>query len=260
MSNLSIIHSSSMTNKQKCDTIVSEEAPTVRAGCKDIWNAFMVEGALFGKHDIPFCPTTAASLPKQMVTWEEAKQLHKKHLAKGESDYHEDAFVNWYLDDYKFDGVHGIWHDYDQALRILRHFSGAITPDFSTYQDFPEAIKTYATYRMRAYGYWLGKNGISIINNVRWGTEETYNYCFEGIPTHSVVAIGTVGGGPRLLVNRSRFEQGLLRMVEVLKPHTILVYGSENGDCFDTLKKIGIKIISFQSRTAKVYEGRKHHE
>ncbi len=252
--------SSAMTFDPKYDMISFENKPTVRPGCKDIWNAFMVDGAIFGKHDIPFCPTTATSLPKQMVTWEEAKQLHKKRLSKGESDYHEDAFVNWYLDDYKFDGVHGIWHDYDQVLRILRHFSGAITPDFSTYQDFPEAIKTYATYRMRAYGYWLGKNGISIINNVRWGTEETYNYCFEGIPTYSVVAIGTVGGGPRLLVNRSRFEKGLFRMVEVLKPHTILVYGSGNGDCFDTLRKTGIKIKSFQSRTAKVYEGRKRHE
>ena len=259
MLNLSI-HSSSMTNAQECGTMVSEKAPAVRPGCKDIWNAFMVEGAAFGKHDIPFCPTTAVSLPKQMISWEEAKLLHKKHLSKGEYDYHEDAFVNWYLDDYKFDGVRGIWNEYDQALKILRHFSGAITPDFSTYQDFPEAIKVYATYRMRAYGYWLGKNGIPTINNVRWGTEETYNYCFEGIPTNSVVAVGTVGGGPRKLVNRNRFEHGLFRMVEVLKPHTILVYGSGNGDCFDALRKRGITIISFQSRTAKVYEGRKHHE
>lgn len=254
------LHSSSMTNKQECGIIISEKTSAVRPGCKDIWNAFMVEGAIFGKHDIPFCPTTATCLPKQMVTWEEAKQLHKKHLSNGEHDYHEDAFVNWYLDDYKFDGAHGIWHDYNQVLKILCHFSGAITPDFSTYQDFPEAVKAYATYRMRAYGFWLGKKGIPIINNIRWGTDETFDYCFEGVPTNSIIAIGTVGGGPRKLADRSRFERGLFKMVEVLKPHTILIYGSGNGDCFDTLRKMGITIISFQSRTAKVYEGRKHHE
>ncbi|MBQ0071515.1 MAG: DUF4417 domain-containing protein, partial [Spirochaetales bacterium] len=39
-----------------------------------------------------------------------------------------------------------------------------ITPDFSTNQDFPEAIKIYATYRMRAFGYWLGREGIEVIN------------------------------------------------------------------------------------------------
>ncbi|MBQ0071809.1 MAG: DUF4417 domain-containing protein [Spirochaetales bacterium] len=53
------------------------------------------------------------------------------------------------------------------ALKILRHFSGVITPDFSTNQDFPEAIKIYATYRMRAFGSWLGCEGIEVINNVR---------------------------------------------------------------------------------------------
>lgn len=54
----------------------------VRAGCKDIWNAFMSEGATFGKHDIPFCPTTASDVPKSQVTWEEAKQLHRKIFVK----------------------------------------------------------------------------------------------------------------------------------------------------------------------------------
>ncbi|MDO4484021.1 MAG: DUF4417 domain-containing protein [Clostridia bacterium] len=47
------------------------------------------------------------------------------------------------------------------------------------------------------------------MNNVRWGTSESYRYCFVGIPTHSVVAIGTVGGSPRKLEDRERFETGL---------------------------------------------------
>lgn len=233
---------------------------TPRPGCKDIWNAFMVDGADFGKYDIPFCPTTATHLPIRQVTWEEAKQIHKKHIAKKEYDYHELAFVNWYLDDYKFDGPHGIWHNHNFTLKVLRHFSGAITPDFSTNQDFPESIKLYATYRMRAYGYWLGKEGIEIINNVRWGTKETFRYCFEGIPTNSVVSIGTVGGGPRKLVDRGRFETGLFRMVEVLHPHTILVYGSANGACFEKLREQGIHIVPYPSKTARVFEGRRRYE
>lgn len=232
----------------------------VRSGCKDIWNAFMVQGAIFCQYDIPVCPTTATTLPRAMITWEEAKRIHKKHLARKEYDYHEDSFVNWYIDDFKFDGPRGIWHDYNYVLKVLHHFAGAITPDWSTYQDFPEPIKLYSTYRMRAYGYWLGKNGIPVINNVRWGTEESFSYCFEGIPFNSIVAIGTVGGGPRKLVNRHRFESGLFKMVDLLTPHTILVYGSANGKCFDTLRLRGINIVSFQSKTAKVYERRKQNE
>ena len=50
-----------------------------RKGCKDIWNAFMCEGADFTSHsriDIPFCPTTATEIPKDIITWDEAKRLY----------------------------------------------------------------------------------------------------------------------------------------------------------------------------------------
>ena len=70
------------------------------------------------KYDIPFCPTTATHIPVLQVNWEEAKQIHKKHITKKEYNYHENAFVNWYLDDYKFDGVRGIWHDFNFALEV----------------------------------------------------------------------------------------------------------------------------------------------
>lgn len=233
---------------------------TIRNGLKDIWNAHMAEGAVFGYLDIPLCPTTAKEIPKAIITWEEAKAIHKKELARGNSAYHEGTFVCFYIDDSKFDGPKGIWHNCEYVLKVLLHFSGVITPDYSTYQDFPEAIKIYATYRMRLFGYWLGKNGIAVINNVRWGTPESWHYCFEGIPKNSIVAIGTVGGNPRKMEDRERFETGLAKMVELLKPHTIIVYGSANYTCFTKLCSQGIRIVSFQSKTAEAFERRKHHE
>lgn len=233
---------------------------SVRPGLKDIWNSYMAQGAIFGSLDIPHCPTTAHEIPTDIITWDEAKAIYKSNIKHGMLDFKHDGFVCFYIDDSKFDGPKGIWHDSSQALKILRHFAGVITPDFSTYQDFPEAIKIYATYRMRLMGYWLGRQGIPVINNVRWGTQETWHYCFEGIPTHSIVAIGTVGGSPRKLIDRKRFENGLLKMVEVLKPHTIIVYGSANYECFEKLREQSITIISFQSKTAKAFEGRKTDE
>lgn len=152
-----------------------------RRGLVDIWNAHMVEGATFSANDIPFCPTTATTLPGAMITWDDAKHICKTALAKGEADFRHNAFVCFYLDDYKFDGPKGIWGNERAVLDVLRHFAGVITPDFSTYQDFPEPIKVYNTYRMRACGYWYGLNGLAVINNVRWGTPETWRYCWEGI-------------------------------------------------------------------------------
>ncbi len=231
----------------------------VRKGCKDIWNAYMAEGANFSPHDIPFCPTTAIELPRGLVTWEEAKAIYKKNISV-KSDFKYDAFVCFYIDDYKFDGPRGIWHDSEHALAVLCHFAGVITPDFSTYQDFPEPLKIYATYRMRLMGYWLGRNGIAVINNVRWGTEETFSYCFDGIPKNSIVCIGTVGGSPRKHIDRDRFESGLREMVHVIQPHTIIVYGSVNYECFNKLKAQGINIVAFPSKTSLAFERRKDHE
>jgi len=242
-----------MLIEPKKDAIINP----IRPSLKDIWNAYMAEGAVFGKHDIPFCPTTATDVPNSIITWEDAKSIYKKHITVKEYDFAQNAFVCFYIDDYKFDGSRGIWHDSAQAIKVLCHFAGVITPDFSTYQDFPEPIKIYATYRMRLMGYWLGKNEIAVINNVRWGTPETYDYCFEGIPVNSIVAIGTVGGNPRKLADRNRFEDGLFKMVEKLKPHTIIVYGSANYPCFDKLRDMGIIVLSYPSQTASAFTKRR---
>ena len=250
-----------LNNKKKpAHQFLSYDESKIRSSCKDVWNAFMAEGATFGPHDIPFCPTTAIKIPKDQLTWDEARIIYHKNIKQQNYDFNVDAFINWYTDDYKFDNSRGIWHDYNNALKILQHFAGIITPDFSTYQDFPTPIKLYATYRMRMFGFWAGKEGVGVINNVRWGTEETYSYCFEGIPVNSIVSIGTVGGGPRKLSDRNRFEKGLYKMVEVLHPHTILIYGSANGSCFDNLIKQGIQIVSYPSKTAKDFERRKQNE
>ena len=215
----------------------------------------MADGAIYSPHDIPFCPTTAAELPHGIVTWEEAKAIYKKNISV-KSDFLYDAFVCFYIDDYKFDGPRGIWHDAKHALAVLCHFAGVITPDFSTYQDFPEPLKIYATYRMRLMGYWLGRNGLAVINNVRWGTEETYSYCFDGIPKNSVVCIGTAGS-PRKLIDRERFEKGLEELVRVLQPYTILIYGSANYPCFDKLIDQGIKVIAYPGSTASAFDKRR---
>lgn len=241
-----------MTNKDRSDKR--------RTGLRDIWNAYMCRGARFAKFDIPECPTIVTKLPESILTWEEAKQLHKK-LVKKDKNYQSEAYVCFYLDDYKFDSVRtSIWFYPWLALRILKHFRGIITPDFSLYQDFPYPIKIWNTYRMRAFGYWAGNQSLEVINNARWGTSETYDYCFEGIEKNSIVAIGTVGGSPRKLIDRTRFEEGLEEMIRRLSPKTIIVYGSSNYPCFDKLRDAGITILSFKGSTAAYYEGRNDHE
>lgn len=235
-------------------TLLHKTPKAVRNGIVDIWNAFMLEGAFFDVHDIPICPTTANRLPSQLVSWPEAKRIHKRALRRGDSDYHVTAFIHFYVDDIKFDGFRSsIWLFPMRAIEVIKHFDGIITPDFSMCQDFPEPLKLFAVYRMRTFGYWVGSLGISVINNVRWGTSETWGYCYAGIPAGSIVAVGTVASGLRKLENRTLFRDGFLEMIEVLKPEAIVVYGSSNYEFFRFVAEKGIKVVHFDSDTAKAF-------
>ncbi len=232
-----------------------------RSGLQDIWNAFMVEGAKFSVNDIPMCPTTAKETPSKIISFDDAKAIHKKEMRRGNKDYHINSFVHFFIDDQKFDGKRSsIWQYPENALNIICHFAGMIAPDFSTYADFPEPLKKWNYYRMCAFGYWAGKNGIPVISNCRWGTEETWSYCFDGNPANSMLAIGSVASGIRHLENRPLFEDGLFEMVSRLHPHTIIVYGSANYSCFDQLREQGILIISFPSKSSLAFAERSAYE
>ena len=78
------------------------------------------------------------------------------------------------------------------------------------------------------------------------GKEENFKYCFDGIPNNSIVAVGTVASGLKKLENRKLFSVGFEKMLEVLTPKIILVYGSDNYEFFDKVRN-AIQIVHFQS-------------
>ena len=234
----------------------------VRKGLVDLWNAFMLEGAeLHPDTDLPLCPTTAQDVPTALISWREAKHIHRKEMLRRNSRYHCDAFIHFYYDDRYFDGkLSSIWTFPKKALRVIRHFGGIIAPDFSTYADFPDPLKRWQFYRMNAFGFWIGQQGIPVIANGRWGTPETWSYCFSGLRCGDMVAIGTVASGLRSPGNRDQFEVGLQELVERVHPSTIIIYGSANYDCLRALEQQGIRIVAFTGDTCRAFERRCRHE
>lgn len=240
---------------------VFKTTPINRTGLIDVWNAFMVKDATFSEHDIPLCPTTAKNIPSRLIGYDEAKRFHKKMLRTHNKNYHVDAFIHFYIDDNKFDGKRSSFWLYPQkVLEIIEHYDGIIAPDPSTYADFPDPLKRWNFYRMNAFGYWIASQGHEVISNVRWNTPDTWEYCFDGNPRNSMLCIGTVASNLKYKVNYDPFEEGLFKMVEVLTPHNILVYGSSNYPCFDELRRRGINIVTFKSSTCEYYERKKTNE
>ncbi len=230
---------------------------TNRNGLKDIWNSFMVAGATFTPlTDMPITTCISKSIPVKLISYTNAKTKYNKEI-KANPHFKEDAFIHFYIDDYKFDGyINGIWSNPFSLLDLLNHFSGIISPDFSTYADFPDPLKRYNTYRMRCFDYWFTSKNIPVIHNIRWGTPETWKYCFDGIPSKSIISIGTVASGLKSHQYNNIFCDGLYEAIKRINPLAIVVYGSVNQPVFEYIKSLGIQIVSFQSETALAFERR----
>ena len=163
----------------------------------------------------------------------------------------KNQWVHFYIDDYRFECL---WNRPERYLNQLRSFAGVITPDFSVFTYLPEAMQIWNTYRNRALAYWLQSHGIPIIPNVRWGLEESYDYCFDGIPKGSTVAVST-NGCLRSPYNRSLFRHGLEEMVCRLKPAAIVNYGSLSKGLYDFVLEQGIPVYPIEHYHLTVRKG-----
>ena len=135
----------------------------------------------------------------------------------------ENKILHFFVDDYQFERV---WYRPDAYLNLLRKFKAVISPDFSIYSDFPNAIRIYNVYRSQWLGAYFQENGVNVIPNVMWSDESSFDYCFDGTPRNALVCISTVGsfgnyGDPE------GWMKGYKKALEVLNPSYILLYGKK---------------------------------
>ena len=197
---------------------------------RDVFHAFLVEGATFeGEYEFARIWGTDA-VPQSLIPFDIAIKSEK----------HLDSWIHFYRHDYKFECL---WRDPQAYLPILKKFPGVISPDFSKYRNMPLWQQIEAQGKTQALGYWLEKNGIPVIPNVRWGDERTYDFCFDGISKYKTVAIGSLGCFKNR-IEREYFRLGLAAMLDRLCPERILVYGRAPEKIFAPIRADGIEVIS----------------
>lgn len=129
--------------------------------------------------------------------------------------------IHFFIDDYQFQRL---WACPDTYVSMLSKFDALMTPDFSTYTDFPKAIQIYNHYRkhwLGAYWQWLG---FTVVPTISWSDEESLNWCFDGEPVGGTVAVSAVGTQMDERA-RSLFRIGYKAMLDRLKPESIIFYG-----------------------------------
>lgn len=152
--------------------------------------------------------------------------------------------IHFFIDDYQFVRL---WAQPDTYIPMLSKFDAIMTPDFSTYTDFPKAIQIYNHFRKHWLGAYWQWQGFTVVPTISWSDEESLDWCFDGEPVGGTVAISAVGTQMDDEARRL-FRLGYQAMLERLHPINIIFYGAVP----DEFKAENvIQIASYQDRLKK---------
>ncbi len=136
--------------------------------------------------------------------------------------------VHFFLDDYRIQPA--FTKPYTVLDALQKTYDAVLTPDFSVYTDWPKSMQIWNIYRSRWCGaFWRDKSQgrLTVISTLQWSTSDSFVYCFQGLPRHSVVAISTLGVHSRQSAKGAyaRFIDGYHEFIARLQPSLILCYG-----------------------------------
>ena len=166
----------------------------------------------------------------------------------------EDGAAHFFLDDYRFETV---WFQPGNTLKSLRPYTTLLSPDFSVYADWPRAIQVWNVYRNRWCGAYWQALGFTVIPTVSWGGPDSYEFCFAGLPQHSLLAISTVGthafGTEKAPNVEEQFRLGFREMIERLQPTRVLCYGKPHPGMSDL-----VPLVHYPDRWTNIRTARKN--
>lgn len=142
--------------------------------------------------------------------------------------------VHFFLDDYQFCRL---WSNIDRYIPMLQRFRYVMSPDFSTYTDFPKVMQIYNHYRKHWCAAYMHEAGIQVIPTISWSTPDSFDWCFDGEPEGGTVAVSSVGC-MNSKEKKALFLAGYEEMVRRLQPETIIFYGSVPEECMGNIVRI----------------------
>lgn len=171
-----------------------------------------------GQFEIPI-------IPKVALTDEDFQDLLLVGFDRTnlENNNNLQRMVHFFLYDYKFERV---WKNPDSDIEKLKRYKAVLSPDFSMYREMNPAIQMYNTFRNRWCGAYFASKGIPVIPTVSWGDEDTFEFCFAGIPKGSIVAVSTymVSEHNNHSDQKEFFLKGYNEMLHQIEPKYIICY------------------------------------
>lgn len=136
-----------------------------------------------------------------------------------------DKGIHFYIDDYQFERL---WNSPHEYMDKLARFDCCLTPDFSLYLEMPLAMQIWNTYRSRLIGQIMQRYGINVIPTLSWCTEDSYEFCFDGIEPGGTVSVSTIGVKEDKHAGEL-WVAGMDEAIRRLDPKCVMVYGGDIG-------------------------------
>ena len=137
----------------------------------------------------------------------------------------------FYVDDFRFENICKDFNAMVEAGERIKawNFAAAISPNWSMWRNMPHALQVYVTYKVRYVARYWQEMGIKVIPDINWSDEQSYEFCFDGIPKNAPVAAvqcrTTNTGTAQFAESKKYFLMGLRTALERLTPRKLLIYG-----------------------------------
>ena len=136
------------------------------------------------------------------------------------------GILGFYTDDYRFEVC---WNKKEAFLNKLveQKWSAVVSPDFSTWNDWPFAVRLHNVYRSRWCARYWQEFGIHIIPSISWGgdPDKMKSWAFEtlpkGCPYVAIQCRTQLGNKKAWKVFRDTLEV----VVDTISPEGIIIYG-----------------------------------
>lgn len=165
------------------------------------------------------------TIPKAMFTDDEFADLRLIGFdrARPDDDRHKDWMVHFFLYDYKFERI---WKQPEQIIERLKPYRAILSPDFSMYLEMNPVMQLYNVFRNRWCGAYFAEKGLRVVPTVSWGDGSTFDFCFEGIPKGSTVAVSTymVSEHGHHADQKDFFMKGYRELLRRVEPERIICY------------------------------------
>ena len=141
------------------------------------------------------------------------------------------GLLAFYVDDVRFEAM---CKDFKEFVAVGEkiaawNFAAVVSPNLSLWRNMPAALQMYNTYRARYISRYWQEMGLKVIPDINWSDEQSYEFCFDGIPKDAPVAAlqcrTTNTGTKQFAESKKYFLMGLKTALKRLAPKKLLIYG-----------------------------------